>query len=212
MILHSLVVGSLEACCYVVADEASRAAMIIDPGDDADVIARHVDDDKLQPNYIVDTHAHVDHIGANSALKERYPEAELCIHAEDAAMLEKPSRNLSLFVGHSYKSPPADRLLSEGDEIAVGGLRFRVLHVPGHTPGGICLHCPELTPSVIFTGDTLFAGGIGRSDFPGGDGELLIRGIQDRILSLPDDTIVYPGHGPETTVGEEKRSNPFLNG
>ena len=210
MILHTLAVGSLEAGCYIAADDQTKHAIVIDPGDEAERIAAVIDDEQLELKYIVDTHAHIDHIGANSALKERFPDAQLCVHAEDAAMLTKPSRNLSLFVGASFRSVPADRELIEGDEIAIGSLRLRVLHVPGHTPGGICLYAADAQPPVLFSGDALFAGGIGRSDFPGGDGQLLLDSIRTKLFTLPDQTIVYPGHGPETTVGREKRSNPFF--
>jgi len=208
MILETLVLGPLECNGYVVGCEATRAAMIVDPGDEPEMILAALDDHRLTPVVIVDTHGHGDHIGANAALKQRYPDVPLVIHPDDAAMLPSPKRNLSIFFGASIRSPEADRLVRAGDEVAVGEERFQVLHLPGHTAGGICLYHPEA--GVLLSGDTLFAQGIGRTDFPGGDEALLLTGIREKIFSLPDDTRIYPGHGPATTVGFEKANNPFF--
>jgi glyoxylase-like metal-dependent hydrolase (beta-lactamase superfamily II) len=146
-------------------------------------------------------------------LKERFPQLKLCVHPADAKALGKPLKNLSIFQARLYKSPPPDLLLEEGHELSLGRLRFKIIHTPGHTPGGISLLCPDgLGPTpVVFTGDALFAGGIGRSDFPGGDGHLLVKSIQEKLLTLPPDTRVLPGHGPESTIQEEKTGNPFLS-
>ena len=208
MILQTLVLGPLECNCYLVGCEATRAAMIVDPADEPELILAALDDHRLKPVVIVNTHGHGDHIGANAALKQRYPDVPLIIHADDAAMLPSPQRNLSVFFGASIRSPQADRLVRAGDEVAVGEERFQVLHVPGHTAGGIGLY--QAAAGVLFSGDTLFAQGMGRTDFPGGNEALLLAGIREQILSLPDGTRVYPGHGPETTVGSEKANNPFF--
>ncbi|MBM4082970.1 MAG: MBL fold metallo-hydrolase, partial [Planctomycetes bacterium] len=146
-------------------------------------------------------------------LKARFPNMQICVHADDAACLVKPSKNLSFLQGVAYKSPPADVTLKEGDVLTVGGCEFKVIHVPGHTPGGICLVSgpePKKGSRVLFSGDSLFAGGIGRTDFPGGDSDDLVSNLKTKVLALDDDTAVYPGHGPPTTVGEERRSNPYL--
>ncbi len=206
MVVRHLVVGTLQACCYVVGCPRTKRAMIIDPGGDAPKIISAADEAELTPVWIVNTHGHADHMAANAHLKQRYPEAAICIHPGDATMLTDPEENLSAMLGNPLCSPGADRLLAEGEELQVGDTSWRVMHVPGHTPGGICL----LGKGVIFVGDTLFAGSIGRWDFPGGDYGLLIRGIREKLLALPPETVVYPGHGPATTVGDEKSCNPFF--
>lgn len=211
--IQVLVVGDYQANCYLVTDGSEPHLLIIDAGDDAAQIIRTIESQKLQPQLLVSTHCHIDHIGGNRELKERYPTLKICAHPDDAAGFSKPLRNLSLLQGRFYKSPPAEVLLEDGMELTIGTLRLRVLHTPGHTPGGISLFCAEglADRPVVFTGDALFAGGIGRCDFPGGDGRLLVRSIREKLLTLPPQTIVLPGHGPESTIGEEKDNNPFLN-
>lgn len=204
--LRSFVVGLFDTNCYLIADQASRDALIIDPGDDHLVVLEAVHADRLSVQAILNTHAHADHIAANGALKKEFG-CPIMIHEADAPGLADPEANLSGLAGYeAILSPPADRLLVEGDDIAVGGLAFRVIHTPGHTPGGICL----LGEEFLFSGDTLFAGGIGRTDFPGGSHEQLVDSIRRKLLVLPDGTIVYPGHGPQTTIGAEKDQNPWL--
>jgi hydroxyacylglutathione hydrolase len=205
-IIRRLIVSAFETNCWVVGDPTTREALIIDPGDFAENIIEAVRADGLNVRAIVDTHGHADHIGANGRLKTESG-CPIMIHESDAPYLSDPNLNLSAMFGESEPlSPPADRLLRDGDEILVGGLVFRVIHTPGHTPGGICL----LLGDVLFAGDTLFAGSIGRTDFPNGSHEQLIHSIRERLLSLPDDVVVYSGHGPETTIGIERASNPFL--
>jgi len=207
-----LTVGPMQTGCYIVSDKATDELMVIDPGGDAEMIIESVRMTGTEPGIVVNTHGHADHIGANAALKEAYPSAVLCVHPADAEMLLKPTRNLSFFLGHSIKSPPADRLLTEGEHIALGESRFQVLHLPGHTAGGIGLYWPgtEAVAGMLFSGDALFAGGIGRTDFPGGDEAALLAAIREKLLVLPGDTLVMPGHGPTTTVAREKETNPFL--
>lgn len=210
MRIQRLSVGPLETCCYIVSDGESPEAMAVDPGGNEDQIAAELDTAGLRPVLIVNTHGHLDHIAGNVELKERFPDARIIIHAADEECLEKPSKNLSLLMGVAFKSPPADRVVKEGDRVEVGAAAFGVIHLPGHTPGGMGLVSQNESPTVCFCGDTLFAGGMGRTDFPGGDYEALLESIREKLLTLPDDAVLYPGHGPETTVRRERESNPFL--
>jgi len=193
-----------------VGSEASKQGIIIDPGDEAEAILGRVADLELDIKLIVLTHGHIDHVGALKAVKETSG-AEMAIHADDAKSLRGLRGFLQsvLVPGLSYPvPPPPERLLQDGDSLDVSDLHFKVLHTPGHTPGGICL----LGEGVVFSGDTLFNYGIGRTDLPGGSYHRLMESIRTRLLVLPDNTIVYPGHGPETTVGDERAGNPFLSG
>lgn len=205
MIIRKLVVGFMEANCYILECEETKAAIVIDPGDDADEILKFIKNNNLKPEFIVNTHAHVDHIMANSALKEK-TSALLCAHTEAASILVNPQRNLSFFIGNEIRSPEPDRLLAEGDILKAGTFQLKVIHTPGHSPDSISL----LADNCIFTGDLLFAGGIGRYDFPGSSYKLLMDSLK-RVIELDDSLVVYPGHGSETTIGEERRSNPFIS-
>ncbi|OAT85028.1 MBL fold metallo-hydrolase [Desulfotomaculum copahuensis] len=197
----------MEANCYIIGCRETGEAAVVDPGAEAGRILSRLEQLKLKCRCIILTHGHADHIGALAAVKEATGAAVL-IHREDAGMLTSPARNLSLYVGQALQLEPADRLLEEGDEIKVGSLTLKVLHTPGHTPGGICLQLD----GYLITGDTLFAGSVGRSDFPGGDHRQLIASIKKKLLVFPPETQVLPGHGPASTIGEESRDNPFLNG
>jgi glyoxylase-like metal-dependent hydrolase (beta-lactamase superfamily II) len=204
MIVEKLVVGPLECNCYIVADEKTKEAIIIDPGDEAESILDRVRRLKLDIKLIFLSHGHVDHTAALSQVRKATG-AEVAIHADDKVTLSDDY--LSLFIGvKKPKNIPPNRLLEDGDGIMVGGLSFRILHTPGHTPGGTCLY----GEGVLFSGDTLFNYGIGRPDLPGGDAENLLKSINNHLMILPDETKVYPGHGPETTIGAERRGNPFL--
>lgn len=204
--LRRFIVSPFETVCYLVSGDTSADALVIDPGDEADQIAEAIRTDGLNLCGIVNTHGHVDHIGANRVLKEQF-DCPIMIHGLDAPMLTDPSANLSVLTGlPDVTSPTADRLLKDGDQIEAGDLRFLVIHTPGHTPGGVCLY----SEGVLFSGDTLFSGSVGRTDFPGGSPESLLQCIMQKLLILPDDTVVYPGHGPETTIGTERRTNPWL--
>jgi len=205
MQVRSLAVGPLMTNCFVAWDEGSKEAVVVDPGGDAERILGVVAQEGLAVRYIVDTHGHADHILANAPVHEATG-APVCIHELDGPLLTDAYANLSAWAGFPYRARPADRLLREGDEISLGELTLRVLHTPGHTPGGISL----VGPGGVFSGDCLFEGSIGRTDFPGGNARELLVSIKDKLLALPDDTVVYCGHGPETTIGAERASNPFL--
>ena len=204
MILRKLQLGMFASNCYVVGDESSKDGMIIDPGAEADQIMRVVEDLGLNIKLIVLTHGHMDHVGALKEVKE-VTGAQIAIHTEDAPSLQG-SIMRHMFSHSSEPLPSPDVLLKEGDTVDVGELHFQVLHTPGHTPGGICL----LAEGIVFTGDTLFNFGIGRADFPGASYDQEIESIRTRLMPLPDNTIVCPGHGPDTTIGVERQFNPFL--
>jgi len=206
MILKTLIVGELETNCYILGDEASKEGMVIDSGGDFKLIEKALKELNLDVKYIVLTHGHSDHIEVLSELKKNTG-AQILIHKEDAEMLSNPEKNLSVFSYNPFSAPGADRLLKDKDKIRIGQIELEVLHTPGHTEGSISL----LTDKVIFTGDLIFCGSVGRTDLPGGSYQRLLRSIQDKILDKTDDTVIYPGHGPATSVGEERRNNPFLN-
>jgi len=207
MILKKLEVGPFASNCYIVGDETNKEGMIIDPGAEANRILKNVNDLGLEITFIMLTHVHMDHIGALKEVKEA-TDAEFAVHADDAESLQmRPSSDMSPFF--SPQPPPLpDRLLKGGDSIDIGNLHFIVLHTPGHTPGCICL----LGEGVVFSGDTLFNFGIGRTDFPGGSYSQIMNSIHTKLMILPDNTVVCPGHGPDTTIGTERRGNPFLRG
>lgn len=206
MLLKHLVVGSIGTNCYLVGCQETKEAAVIDPGGDADRILQAVKEDNLQVKYIINTHGHGDHIQANGPL-QKATGAQILIHRLDAECLIDPERSLLAFMGDKTGGPAADRMLEDGHVIAIGTtVKLDVLHTPGHTKGGICLKSDRL----IFTGDSLFAGSIGRTDLPGGSFPELIQSIKEKILPLDDQFLVYPGHGPSTTVGIERRENPFL--
>ena len=205
MIIERLEVGPFASNCYIVGAESNKDGMIIDPGAEASRILKTVKDLELEVKFIVLTHAHVDHIGALKEVKEATG-ADVAIH-EAESISGGLSSLLRLMPGLSFPPPPPpDRLLKGGDSIDIGDLYFLVIHTPGHSPGGICL----LGEGVVFSGDTLFNFGIGRTDFPGCSYSQIMNSIHTKLMVLPDNTIVYPGHGPETTISTERQWNPFL--
>ncbi len=198
-----IVVGPLEVNCYVIFDPSTKEAFVVDPGDEPDRIMELINSDSLSVKYIICTHTHFDHVGAVPELKEQTG-AKILIH-EDEKEIYEAARDMAAFWGYDIPPLPSpDLFIKEGYEITIGGLNFKILHTPGHSPGGICIY----GNGVVLTGDTLFAGSVGRTDFPGGD----INKLRDsfrRLMSLPEETEVLPGHGPRSTIGIEKRENFF---
>jgi hydroxyacylglutathione hydrolase len=205
-----LVVGPLATNAYLVSDGEDAAALIVDPGGDPDRIVAECRALGLSPSYIVNTHGHVDHMAANEHVRRAFPGATLCIGAGDAERLGDPAGNLSAAFGAALSAPAPDLSLTEGDLLRVARLRLEVLGTPGHTPGSICLLARDERPFVLFSGDLLFRRGVGRTDLPGGDWARLLASIRGKVLPLPDDTVVWPGHGEPTTVGEERSGNALL--
>ena len=210
MKIKALVVGPIMENCYILYDEQTLEGIIVDPGDEATSILNVVDNLKLHIKYIVNTHGHADHIGANKELGLAL-KAKLAIHADDACMLTDPHLNLSEngYMGRPIISQPADIILHEGDIISFGNCNLKVIHTPGHTPGGICL----VGEGVVMSGDSLFAGSIGRTDFPTGSMTDLISNLKAKILTLDENLTVFPGHGGATTIAYENiAQHPFPNG
>jgi glyoxylase-like metal-dependent hydrolase (beta-lactamase superfamily II) len=208
MLIKQIIVGSMAVCCYIVACEKTRKAAVIDPGGDEEKILAELKKMGLDAEYIIATHGHPDHVCGNRRLQEQTG-AKIVMHAADELFFHKPEvRNYFSMLGLE-PSPPADLQVTDGDEIVIGEVILKVIHTPGHTPGGMCLYnAPDL-----FTGDTLFVGGLGRTDFPGGAHQELLTSIRSRLLVLPPETVVWPGHGyggSRSTIGDEMRSNPFL--
>ncbi len=207
MLIKAIVVTEFMTNCYVAADDQTREAIVIDPGGDAEKIISELENMDADVVGIVNTHGHVDHIGAIKELKARY-KVDVMLHKDDLPVFKSASKMGRLFGLNVENQPEPDRYIAEGDEIRAGSLKFRVIETPGHSPGGICLvsedgkHC--------FGGDTIFAGSIGRTDLPGGDYDTLISSIKDKLMKLADEAKVYTGHGPATTIGMERKHNPFL--
>ena len=207
MILKTLVVGPLQVNCYIVGCEQAKKVAVIDPGDNVDDILMALADQQLKVQYIINTHEHFDHVGGNKRLKE-VTGAPLLAHARANEEITHIASSAAVWGMQVEDSPPADRLLAEGDQVDIGEtVSLKVLYTPGHSLGSISL----VTSGVVFVGDLIFSGSIGRTDFPGGDYQTLIDSVRNKIFTLDDDTIIYSGHGPATTVGREKRSNPFFN-
>jgi len=193
------------ANCFVLGCDATLEAAVIDPGDEPDRILQALAESKLTVKLIINTHGHFDHVGANKKLNE-VTGAPILIHPLDAPMLNQLADSAAAWGMAADNSPPPDRELQDGDQVSFGKINLKVLHTPGHTPGGISLY----TDQEVFVGDTLFAGSIGRTDFPGGSFETLKESIQQKLFALSDDLKVYPGHNQPTTIGVEKRTNPFV--
>jgi len=209
MIVHTLSVGLLQTNCYIVVDETE--CMVLDPGGGAERILELTS--QIRVRYVVNTHAHFDHTAGNrkllNALQDRPGKSPELVTHPDAISLLADEGGAGWFGFPPILSPEPDRLVQDGDVLQLGQLAVQVLHTPGHSPGSISLYVPR--EKALFVGDTLFRQGIGRPDLPGGDGDVLLRVIRDRLLSLPDDTTVYPGHGPATSIGYERMHNPYLS-
>lgn len=211
MIVEQYEVGNMAVFCYLIGDEESKEGLFIDPADDTDRLigkAKSHGLDKIK--YIVNTHCHVDHIMGNAAMK-RKTRASIVIHEKDAPLITQTPRDL-LAMFRATPSPPADIAVKEGDVIQVGKVGLKVIHTPGHSPGGMSLYLEGM----VFTGDTLFVGSVGRTDFPGSSWEVMEASIRNKLYALPGDTIVYPGHNygpsPSSTIQYEKKHNPFVRG
>ncbi len=207
MILEGFPVGPIQANCYIVGDEETRTGVVIDPGDEAERILERVRANQLEVVYILNTHGHFDHVGGNKKLKEATG-GKIAIHSDDASYLDRIAETAAVWGMRAENSPPPDILLSDGQVLEAGGLRFKVLHTPGHSPGSVSFVME--VAQIVFTGDLIFAGSIGRTDFPGGDYNKLIRSVREKIFPLGDDFRILSGHGPVTTVGHEKLHNPFF--
>lgn len=205
MIIKCLPVGPIMANCFILGCEETLHAAVIDPGDEADRILTSLAESQLTLDYIINTHGHFDHVGANKRLKDA-SNAPILIHALDAPMLNQLAAEASAWGLTTENSPAPDRTIDEGDTVSVGNITLTVIHTPGHTPGGVSLK----TQGHVFVGDTLFSGSIGRTDFPGGNFETLKASIQKKLFALDDDVQVHTGHGPQTTIGQERRYNPFV--
>ena len=206
MIILALPVGLIQTNCYIVGCQETKEGAVIDPGGDPELILAEIESHALSVKYVLNTHGHFDHTDANGALVEATG-ASLAIHPQDRPILESAG-GAAWFGLNASPSPPPDVELHDGDELAIGQLRFKVLHTPGHTPGHVCFYEPD--EGVLFDGDVLFYRGIGRYDLPGGNWQQLSDSIHRVLFALPDETVVYSGHGQATTIGEEKRLNPWL--
>ncbi|MDM7914339.1 MAG: MBL fold metallo-hydrolase [Candidatus Eisenbacteria bacterium] len=223
MIVETFPVGLLQCNCTVLGCEETRRALVVDPGDEVEAILAVVERYRLTVETILHTHAHLDHLGATAPLA-RATGARVLLHAGDQPLYDHVDEQARLFGFATPPTVPVDRHVADGEELRVGEMRGEVLHTPGHTPGSLCLHLPAPAnspagaasprasdaPARLFSGDTLFQGSIGRTDLWGGDTDAILRSIRERLLTLPDATLVVPGHGPSTTIGQERRSNPFL--
>jgi hydroxyacylglutathione hydrolase len=207
--IHTIVSLPFEENTYIVWRAGSGDALVIDPGLEPELILEFLRERQLRVAAILNTHGHADHIGGNAALKDAFPEAPLLIGADEQHLLTDPQANLSAPFGMPVVSPPADQVVKEGELVEAAGIRLEVLEIPGHSPGHV-VFVYRAQPVIVFGGDVLFRGSVGRTDFPGGDGQLLFDGIRRKLFTLPPDTVVYPGHGPVTTTGHEKRTNPFV--
>jgi glyoxylase-like metal-dependent hydrolase (beta-lactamase superfamily II) len=200
--------GPIRTNCYLVWPENSKKCWVIDPGGSPEAVINSIQAHQLEPEMIILTHGHWDHFIGNADLKVKYPDAQIAIHRADAEVLPDANKNLSVVFGMKIVSPPAEVILQDGDHLQLDTVGFKVIHTPGHAPGGVCLYSPDTTKPTVFVGDLIFAGGgVGRTDLPHGSTAQLYTSIAKLFKMLPDETIVYSGHGPSTTIGEER---PYL--
>ncbi len=205
MIIKTLEVGPIMTNCYIVVCKQTNEAVVIDPGDEADRIYWELGNLKAKIKYIINTHGHFDHVGGNKELKEK-TKADILINKLDEPMLFNLKEHSAMFGLSCENSPKADKYIDENSVVEFGEIKFKVFNTPGHTQGGVSLYDKD----AVFVGDTLFASSIGRTDLPGGNHKTIIESIKTKLLTLPESTRVYPGHGPKTTIGKEKQGNPFL--
>ena len=205
MKFNRLPLGVFQTNCYIVFDEETKEAAVIDPAGDFPEIKSFIETNKLKVKYIIITHAHGDHIGALKELKD-YSNAVVCLHREDEEMLKSKSKNFSTMMGGTGVEMTADKFLEDGEVLELGDTKLNIIHTPGHSRGGISIYCDK----VLFSGDTLFQNSVGRTDLYGGSMTELVKSIREKLFILPDDTAVYPGHGPSTTILHEKQQNSFV--
>lgn len=205
MIIKTVVVGPLDVNCYILGCEDTKEAAIIDPGDNADEIIKVIHEEGLNPGFIINTHAHFDHVGGVKTIQNHF-KIDFFLHKEDLFLIDNVSEQAAAFGLNPIPKPEVDKFVNNGDKISLGNKFINVIHTPGHSPGCVCYHIDNN----VFVGDTMFAGSIGRTDLPGGSYETLINSIKERLFPLGDGTIVYPGHGPSTTIENERKHNPFL--
>ena len=210
MFLEKLAVGPFQCNCSILACEQTREAIVIDPGAESEKILRILQEKGWRPKYLIHTHAHLDHVGGTKDLQDQ-TRAEVCLHREDLFLYDNVAAQAALFGLPTFSVPPVQLWLEDRDVLKFGQYRIEVFHTPGHTPGSLSFYLPDETGAQVFTGDTLFLGSIGRTDLWGGDYGQILHSIKDKLLPLPDDAVVHPGHGPQTTIGAEKSHNPFLN-
>jgi hydroxyacylglutathione hydrolase len=209
MKIDTFILGTYETNCYILREsETAKDCLIIDAGLEPGRLIDFFRQNKLNPVAVVLTHGHIDHIAGVAALRIEFPEIKVYIHKLDSGMLTEARSNLSAMMGAAFSTEPADLFVEEKSIIENAGIKLEVLHTPGHTPGGICLYSKD--DGIVFTDDALFADSVGRTDFPNGSMAQLIKNIKEKLLTLPDDTIVYPGHGPATTIARETAHNQFL--
>lgn len=206
MIFERIQVGTMEVNCYILAENPGAQAIIIDPGDDTKKIQRVLDKFKLIPAFIINTHGHYDHIGSDDDFG-----VPVYVHKNDSRLLQESDLNFSSFFSTPFHVKSKILELEDGQVITLGQIKLKVIHTPGHTLGGISLLMLSPENNILFTGDSLFNQSIGRSDLPGGNQELLVQGIKEKLFCLPDETSVYPGHGEPSSIGEEKKHNPYLS-
>lgn len=195
---------------YIAWRDGSQQCVVIDPGTEPEAVLQFLTEQGLTPAAILNTHGHSDHIAGNADLKAAYPDAPLIIGVGDAPMLQDPDLNLSRPFGFEILSPPADDVLRDGDTLSFAGITLDIREIPGHSPGHIVFVVRD--EGIVFGGDVLFRGSIGRTDFPGGSFDMLAKGIRTKLYTMPDETVVYPGHGPVTEIGFERQTNPFVSG
>ncbi len=211
MKIHTIILGDYQTNSYcLTANDTAKDCVIIDTGLASQPLIDFLNQNDLNPRALILTHGHADHIAGVNLLRETFPHIKVAIHKDDADMLTEASKNLSMLTGAHFKTAPADIIIEAEGPISFADLEFDILHTPGHTLGGISLICKQAR--AVFVGDTLFADSIGRTDFPGGDFDQLIAAIKQKLLTLPDQTNVYPGHGPATTIETEKQHNQYIGG
>jgi len=203
--VETIPVGYIGTNCHIVYCDETAEAFVVDPGGDPQLIIKKIESLAIKPIAILITHGHLDHIGANDVIAKKYS-VPVYIHEADAAMLTSAEKNLSAMLGAGFVCKGADKFIGDNDELALGRHKFKVIHTPGHTPGGVCFFADR----VLLSGDTLFKQSVGRTDFPGGSAKILTDSIKNKLFCLPEETVVYPGHEGKTTIGYEKKHNPFI--